>query len=407
MDLSEVTERISRKMESRGITPDRKRIDAKLHRLVDEFGVHVSEAERTVMNELAREHSLTGMGTRSTELREIRDLVVGEWVSLQGKIVALMAAPSPAIAQTGIIADPSGAIRFVVWARANLPVMEAGKWYRLESAVVDEYKGVPKLNVHGGTTITPAETDMPLIPAVVPVKDLVPGVASVRVKVVQEWEVTHERMLQSGLLGDETGTVKFIIWKEEGKEKLVPGAVYHLYYALVDEFNGRLSLNLSPATCIPEEGDIQVASGQTFRGVLIHAAPGSGLVKRCPVEGCNRVLSRQNYCPVHEIQKEFRYDLRIKGVLDDGTMTKNVLIQRELVEELAGITLAEAQQLAESNPLGMDEVFLRIRDAVQGRYYAMTGNEFDGRILVRQASRIAFDPMELAGLLNRAGGEAQ
>jgi len=125
------------------------------------------------------------------------------------------------------------------------------------------------------------------------------------------------------------------------------------------------------------------------------------------VEGCNRVLSRQNYCPVHEIQKEFRYDLRIKGVLDDGTVTKNVLIQRELVEAMAGITLDDAQALAESNPLGMDEVFLRIRDAVQGRYYAMTGNEIDGRILVRQSSRIAFEPMELAGLLNRAGGEAQ
>ncbi|MDD1652470.1 MAG: nucleotide-binding protein, partial [Methanomicrobiales archaeon] len=129
-------------MESRGITPDRQKIDAKLHRLVDEFGVHVSEAERTVVNELAKEHSLTGMGTRSTDLREIRELVVGEWVTLQGKIVALMAAPSPAIAQTGVIADPSGAIRFVVWARANLPVMEAGKWYRLESAVVDEFRGV-------------------------------------------------------------------------------------------------------------------------------------------------------------------------------------------------------------------------------------------------------------------------
>jgi replication factor A1 len=125
------------------------------------------------------------------------------------------------------------------------------------------------------------------------------------------------------------------------------------------------------------------------------------------VEGCNRVLSRQNYCPVHEIQKEFRYDLRIKGVLDDGTVTKNVLIQRELVEAMAGITLDDAQALAESNPLGMDEVFLRIRDAVQGRYYAMTGNEIDGRILVRQCSHIAFEPMELAGLLNRAGGEAQ
>jgi len=393
-------------MEARGIAVDRSRIESKTRRLVEEFGVQLAEAERTVANELAREHSLPSPGARAQE-REIRGLSAGEWVTVQGKVVALTNPPTPAIAQAGILADPSGAIRFTVWTRARAQPLSAGRWYRIESAVVDEFRGVEKLNIHSGTTISEVESGAPLIPAVIPVRDLRPGVGSVRVKVVQEWEPSHERMLQTGLLGDETGTVKFTIWREEGKEKLVPGGVYSIYYALVDEFNGRLQMNLSTAICIPEEGDIRVSEGEAARGVIVHLAPGSGLIKRCPVEGCNRVLSRQNYCPVHEIQKDFRYDLRIKGVLDDGIRTRNILVQKEIVEALSGMKLEEAVALAESSPLGMDEVFYRIRDAVLGRYFQVRGSEIDGRILVKECQKIAFDPGDLAALLNRAGGEAR
>ena len=406
MEVSDAVERISGKMEARGIAVDRSRIESKIRRLVEEFGVQLAEAERTVANELAREHSLPSPGARAQE-REIRGLSAGEWVTVQGKVVALTNPPTPAIAQAGILADPSGAIRFTVWTRARAQPLSAGRWYRIESAVVDEFRGVEKLNIHSGTTISEVESGAPLIPAVIPVRDLRPGVGSVRVKVVQEWEPSHERMLQTGLLGDETGTVKFTIWREEGKEKLVPGGVYSIYYALVDEFNGRLQMNLSTAICIPEEGDIRVSEGEAARGVIVHLAPGSGLIKRCPVEGCNRVLSRQNYCPVHEIQKDFRYDLRIKGVLDDGIRTRNILVQKEIVEALSGMKLEEAVALAESSPLGMDEVFYRIRDAVLGRYFQVRGSEIDGRILVKECQKIAFDPGDLAALLNRAGGEAR
>ena len=406
MEVSDAVERISGKMEAKGIAVDRSQVESKIRRLVEEFGVQLAEAERTVTNELAREHSLPSPGARAQE-REIRGLSAGEWVTVQGKVVALTNPPTPAIAQAGILADPSGAVRFTVWARAKAKPLSAGKWYRIESAVVDEFRGVEKLNLHSGTTITEVESETPLIPAVVPVKDLRTGVGSVRVKVVQDWEPSHERMLQAGLLGDETGTIKFTIWKEEGKEKLQQGKVYSIYYALVDEFNGRLQLNLTTAICLPEEGDILVREGEEARGVIVHLAPGSGLIKRCPVEGCNRVLSRQNYCPVHEIQKDFRYDLRIKGVLDDGIRTRNILVQKDIVESLSGMKLEEAIALAESSPLGMDEVFYRIRDAILGRYFQVGGSEMDGRILVRECQRIRFDPADLAALLNRAGGEAQ
>jgi len=406
MNLSEVTERISRKLEAKGAQPDQQKIESRLRRLVEEFGVNITEAERTVTSDLAREYNLTGVGGSSTELRPINEIVPGEWVTIEGKIVSLTPSLSPSIAQSGIIADSSGAIRFVTWTRANAPAMEYGHWYRIESAVVDEYKGSPNMKIHSGTTISQMEKDVPLLPSITPSAELAPGVGSVRAKVIQDWDVLSDRMLQTGLLGDESGTIKFVIWKEEGKEKLELDGVYNIYYATVDEYNGRLSLTLNTAMYIADEGDIEVGRNETeIQGALIHVAPGSGLIKRCPVEGCNRSLSRQNYCPVHEIQSNFRYDLRLKGVLDDGERARNILMQRDLVEKLTGITLDEAISIAESNPIGMDEIFYRVRNAVLGRYYTCSGGEFAGRMLVDSCAPVTFKPEELAALLNRAGGE--
>jgi replication factor A1 len=404
MDIHEMVERISQKIESKGKTPDKKKIEMKLRRLIDEFGVHASEAERTVLNELAKEYSLSSLSTKSSEMKEIGSLLPGEWVTIEGKVVSLSTPPTPAISQAGILADPSGAIRFVIWSRAGTTPLQEGSWYRIESAVVDEYRGSPSLSIHTGTTVTPTDQDTPIIPDIRKISDLKPGIGNLRAKMIQEWEPSHPRMLQVGLLGDESGTIKFTIWKESGKEKLDLDSAYSIYYAQVDEFAGRLQLNLTGAMYVPEEIDITVRSGELVAGALVHIAPGSGLVKRCPVNGCNRVLSRQNYCPVHEIQSTFRYDLRIKGVLDSGTKTYNLLIPCGIVEQMTGMSLEEAVELAENNPLGMDEVFFRIRDLLQGRYFTCRGSEMDDRILVKECTAQAYDTRNLADLLNRAGG---
>ncbi len=413
MDFSETADRISRKFQKSGQTIDPKKIEGKLRRLIEEFSVQPSEAERSVTNDLAKEFNLPQMGTGGaggksgsvTEPKKIADVSPEEWVTIEGKIVALSAPGSPAIAQSGIIADDSGGIRFVAWAKSNAPAMTVGSWYRIESAVIDEFKGIASLKIHSGTTVKESGTDGALIPSTVPIVNLHTGVGSVRAKVIQEWDASHERMLQSGLLGDETGTIKFVIWKETGKEKLVVGTVYNIFYALVDEFNGRLSLNLNTATIMKDDSDILVSGGIVeVRGALVHIAPGSGIIKRCPVEGCNRALSRQNYCPVHEIQPKFIYDLRIKGWLDDGEKTHNILLQRDVVESLTGITLDAAKEIAENNPLGMDEVFLRMRDSVLGRYVTCHGRDIDNRLLVNTCERLIFERGEHTALLNRAGG---
>ncbi len=412
MEFSQIAERISLKIKQKGQNVDTKKIESKLRRLVEEFGVQPAEAERSVTNELAREYNLQGISSSvgggvlgSKEDRSIADIAPGEWVTIEGKIVAILSPMSPSIAQSGIIADSTGAIRFVAWVKANAPQMEEGTWYRIESGVVDEFRGVPSLKIHSGTSIKTIEENRALIPTTVKISELKPGIGSVRAKVVQEWETTHERMLQSGILGDESGILKFVIWREAGKEKLSVGAVYTIFYALVDEFNGKLSLNLSSATYMQDEGDMIVSGGDVdVRGAIVHIAPGSGIIKRCPVEGCNRALSRQNYCPVHEIQPKFVYDLRIKGWLDDGEKTHNILLQRDVVESLTGMNLDAAKELAENNPLGMDEVFLRMRDILLGRYVICHGREIDNRLLVKACERVKMDTSDHTALLNRAGG---
>ena len=407
MDISQIVERISQKIESKGHAADKPKIEQKLRRLIEEFGVQPADAERTVLYDVARDYGIPlGSSPGSADKKPINTVGPEEWVTVEGKIVALGKSPSASIASTGILADASGAIRFVVWAKSTVPPLVSGSWYRFESAVVDEFKGALSLKVHSGTTVREIEGDSPVIPVITPVKDLAAGVASVRVKMIQEWDSTHERMFQSGLLGDETGTVKFVTWKEDGKERLTPGGVYTIYYALVDEFNGRFSLNLNTATVVTEEGDITVSGGtSTFSGALVHIAPGSGLIKRCTVEGCNRVLSRQNYCPVHEMQPKFNYDLRIKGWLDNGEKTEEVLMQREVVEALTGMTMDESKEIAENNPLGMEEVFLRMRESILGRYLVCTGREIEKRMIVNSCERLHFDPAVLATMLNRTGGE--
>ncbi|WFN34402.1 hypothetical protein L1S32_11255 [Methanogenium sp. S4BF] len=350
------------------------------------------------------------------EVRDIASAKPNDWVTVEGKIVALQPSPSSAIAQKGIIADASGAMEFVVWEKAGAEPLEEHRWYRIEKATIDEYRNAPSMKIHSGSTITPIAEDRFLNPVITPLANLTPGVACVRVKMLTNWEVRTDRMLQTGLVGDETGRMKFVIWKNRDgmadETILEEDKVYTIYYAGVDEYNERYSLNLSGATVLEEEGaDIEIGSdgrNEIFTGAVVHMSAGSGLIKRCRVEGCNRALSRQNFCPVHEMQQEFRYDLRITGVIDDGITAKNVIMQRDAVEKVTGLTLEKAIEIAENSPLGPDDVFMQFQERLMGRYVTCSGPDIDGTIIIRDAESVTlvtYDQGEHAMLLNRAGGQ--
>jgi replication factor A1 len=327
-------------------------------------------------------------------------------VNLEGKIVSLSMRQEGPVKMAGVVADGTGAVRFTIRQGDPVSGIEAGNWYRFEKAIADLYRGAMNLQFNGGTTISPITEDRSLRPAIIPVNEIKPGIVCIRVKVVQEYESSSERIFQSGILGDESGTIRFVTWKDETAERLTPGAVYTIYYVSADEYNGRPSLTLNGATCIPEEaGTIEVkASGDLVTGALVHISPGSGLIKRCPVDGCGRVLTRQNYCQVHEIQPKFQYDLRIKGWIDNGKQTWDTIISREGVEKLLGLTLEGAQEMADNNPLGMETVYYHLCEQLLGRYLTCQGRIIDNRLITSQCSLLTFDPGRLADLINRIGG---
>ena len=209
MDIDpQITERISQIFKEKDVLVENDKIESKLKLLIDDFGIAPEEAEKMVTNELMREYGLSGPSQQSSsdsqQATPIGSSSPGDWVTVEGKVVSLSTPPSDAIAQSGILADESGAIRFIVWAKSSAPVLEERKWYRFESATVDEYRGAPSMKIHSGTTVSQLNEEKTFMPTPVPVSELKPGVSTIRAKVVQDWEPRHERMFQSGLLGDES-----------------------------------------------------------------------------------------------------------------------------------------------------------------------------------------------------------
>ena len=327
--------------------------------------------------------------------------------SVGAKVVAVENPNIEQILQRGILADETGAIKFVIRNTPDAIPLEENRWYEISSAVVDRYRGALSLQIAPGS-FQALEDDRSIRPNIIPVGQAGPGIVCLRVKLVQEYETTSDRILQSGLVGDESGTMRFVTWKADSAQRLLPDMVYGIYYASVDEFNNRLSLTLNGATLLPDESaTIQVrSSNEEIKGAFVHLSPGSGLIKRCPVEGCGRVLSRQNYCPIHEIQPNYIYDLRVKGWLDDGQKTYDTIISREGVEELTGLNLISAQEMAENNPLGLDTVFYHVNEQILGRYLICRGKTFDNRLFAYNCEFQTFDSGTLAELINRAEGSS-
>ncbi len=206
-------------------------------------------------------------------------------------------------------------------------------------------------------------------------------------KVVELWEPRADSIAQVGLLGDETGTVKFTKWAKSDLPELEEGRVYRLGNVVTDEYEGRFSVKLNSTTTIEAlEADLEVGDDATeIEGALVDIQSGSGLIKRCPDEDCTRVL-QNGRCSEHgEVDGEF--DLRIKGVVDDGLEVNEVIFDQAATEELTGVTLEAAQEMAK-DALDTEVVVEEMAETVLGRYYRVTGPTLGRYVLADDIERL-------------------
>ncbi|MDQ2073877.1 replication factor A [Haloarcula sp. NS06] len=209
----------------------------------------------------------------------------------------------------------------------------------------------------------------------------------VRATVVELWEPRADAVAQVGLLGDETGTIKFTKWSKSDLPSLEEGKSYALRNVVTDEYQGRFSVKLNRTTTIEELDEaIEVGDDSVEAdGALVDIQSGSGLIKRCPEDDCTRVL-QNGRCSEHgEVEGEF--DLRIKGVLDDGEEVTEVIFDEDATEELTGIALEEAKEMA-MDALDTTVVADEMRQKILGRYYRVQGPTFGRYLLADEQERL-------------------
>jgi replication factor A1 len=220
-------------------------------------------------------------------------------------------------------------------------------------------------------------------------------------KVVELWDAQSDAVAQVGLLGDETGTIKFTKWSKSDLPDLEEGKVYDLRNVVTDEYQGRFSVKLNRTTVI-EEVDEEIEVGDddaTVEGALVDIQSGSGLIKRCPEEDCTRVL-QNGRCNEHgEVEGEF--DLRIKGVIDDGDEVHEVIFDREATEDFTGITLEEAKEMA-MDALDTTVVADRMRKETLGQYYRVSGPTFRRYLLADEVEVLGDESVDAEATLIKA-----
>ena len=381
--MKEIVDQILTRLKDQGVEVPEGEVESRLRMLIEDFRVPESEARRSVLNYFLKEHGLTpirGATRGASEKAKVSEISEpGKWIDLEVKVLELWDPTSSSISQTGLVGDETGSLKFVKWAKSGLSDMEEGKSYLLKNVATDEYQGRFSVKINRTSEITPLERQVvakaigqPRGSQSIKISEVSESGkwVDLRAKVVQLWDPNSESISQTGLVGDETGSMKFVKWAKSGLSDLEEGKSYLLKNVTTDEYQGRFSIKINRTSEItPLEEDIAVGTQAVeFTGAMVDVQKGSGLIKRCPV--CKRSLAK-GLCGEHG-KVEGIYDLRIKGVLDDGKRVQDVLINREITESLIGLTLEEAKKMA-MEALDHEVVRGLIEEKLMGRYYTALG----------------------------------
>ncbi len=359
-------------------------------------------------------------------------------VTANRKTVQVEAGPKEIV--YGIFADETKTVQYTAWDASHFPY-ERGDVLRVVGAYTKPWRDEVQVNLGDRVAVTKETADaLPLPPlgaapgtpmeaaGAVKVRDFRTGLRGldvvVRVLSVGPRKVTvkgEEKTVWGGTVADETGRSEFSSWNDFG---LKAGDVIRLRGGYIRSwrsvpqlsFDSRDSVErladdaLPPAEVLDVETVVAIeelerrggAQAVAVQGIVIEVRDGSGLVFRCPE--CRRVV-RKGACTVHG-RVEATPDLRVKGVLDDGTGAISFVIGRELTEALLGKTLDECKTMAQE---AFDAEVVRdlLADRLVARPVRIVGNvladDFGLMMIANRVSDVEVDVRsEARALLDQA-----
>jgi len=407
-------------------------IEKELASYLNVYRVSLDTAKRSIV----KKHGGNPAGLAVGINRTLRELVPGEQsVNLLVRLVSVNEKDVTPEGQGtkrilyGILSDPTATVPFTAWEPLNLPLAR-GDVVRVQNAYTKEYRGQVQVNFGTRTAVMREKPDalpeykpapgtgLPYLGKPTPVRivDLREGASNVAVTArilstdSREVEVDGaKKTVFSGVLADETGKTQFSAWKDfglkEGEVVRIEGAYVKAWRGIPQlSFDDRATVTRLPGDAAPAAEtlggsprmwveDLAERGGGvdvTVRGILIDLREGSGLVYRCPE--CRRVL-RKGACRIHgEVKGE--PDLRVKGVLDDGSGALTAVFNRELTEILLEKTMdaciAEAKE-AMSTDVVRDELSdILVAQPIEARGN-VTSDDYGLMMIVDQAKLLRVD----------------
>ncbi len=349
-------------------------IEEELRKYVDVYGVPLGSAKRAIVKKFEGDPEELYPGPD----KSIEDIQGDERsLNLKVRIVSLDRKEvevdnEPKTIQYGILGDESGTVPFTCWELLPEEIEERDT-VRIENAYANTWNDEPQVNMGSRSSLEKIEDDevgscgeetqyceIGSLREGMRKLEVVARVLSVERKTVST-DHDEEKELFSGLMADETGKVQYTAWDDFG---LSEGDAVRVKRAYVKSWKGAPQLTFGESSQVdildedelPSAEELDRNSTMTIselakRGgavdvhvdaVMIDVKTSSGLIFRCPE--CSRVLQK-GACRVHG-KVDGDADLRIKGILDDGTGALTVIMNREVTEGLLGYDLDDAMEKA-------------------------------------------------------------
>jgi replication factor A1 len=400
---------------------DKEEVHADLENLVS-YSVPIDEAKQSLRRKYGDGGG--GGGDPSPSTVEVADVDTDAGnVTLTGVVLtvgkrSIRYQGDDMVIREGQIADESGKIDYTAWNEFGL---EPGDTVTIGNAGVREWEGDPELNLSEGTTVTESEESVDVPYEVGGDRSLIelsPGDRGVNVEVtvleIEERTIDGrdgETEILDGVVADDSARLPVTDW--DPHEEVTEGESVRIEDAYVREFRGVPSLNVTEFSTVERlDGAIEVGDDAPRMGIgeavdtggvydvelhgnAIEVRDGSGLIERCPE--CSRVV-QNGQCRTHgNVAGED--DLRVKAILDDGTGTVTVVLDRELTEEVYGSSLEDALEAAR-DAMDREVVADDIRERIVGREFRVRGHlsvdEYGANVDAAEFAETEDDPADRA-----------
>lgn len=387
---------------------DDNKLASDLKRLLD-FRVPVEEAKRSLIKKY-------GGGEKSIA-RKLKDIVIGDLnIEVTAQILeitkkTITVKNTEKTIFSGILSDETAARSFTSWNDLGLNV---GEVISISQAYVRNWQDRPEINFGNRSKVIKLNTKINIAPinTLKKISELRDGDVNVEtvftVLKIEPHEISTKdgkKNILNGIAADDRTKVPFTSWVL--LPEIAPGNTINVTNAYVRSFRGVPTLHINENSKVtkldktiqytePQKimiGDLIEKDGAfdaVIEGNILSIRPGSGLIARCPE--CSRVIQK-SMCRVHGKVDE-KADMRIKAIIDDGTGALTLVLNSELTQGIAGITIERSKEIAKA-AMSQKAVEDEIKGKLLGKALAARGNMSKGEYGVTLVATRVWEPHDM------------